>query len=464
MLKSKFYRSYAQLTAKEQKQFAQYVVALHAEKKTVVQLLRYFQNADADIPPRAEIFRQVFGVQVPYNYRKISDALSDLYLLVEEFLIWKKLYQNKLIERDFILLEIFRERGMHQLFGQKLDRLAQRLERQEPRDMWSFLDRLRVHHQRNFHRHTTKADKQTNEVVDAMQALDHFFIASKLVYACELKSRAKIIQEKYPIPFLPQIRADIAKVKSPRPIHFELYLSVLKLLENPSTKSFTKLKTYFFTHAQQLYFEDQSAILAYLINYQAQAIKEGQEGAVVEAFALYQFGLDNHMFIENHYISHVRFHNIVNIACNLGKYDWAADFMTDWEAYLDAANKASAIVLGRARLAFARGEFESVLRTLQEVKFSDVFYAIRSRVLLLRTHYELHSETELILGLSKSFEVYIRRNRTIQKLTKLGLLNFIRALRILVDWKFEKLGSTQKLEQLHPVAYRDWVWAKLAEK
>ena len=80
MLKSKFYRSYAQLTAKEQKQFAQYVAAFHAEKKTVVKLLRYFQNADEEIPTKAEIFRQVFGVQVPYSYRKISDALSDLYL------------------------------------------------------------------------------------------------------------------------------------------------------------------------------------------------------------------------------------------------------------------------------------------------------------------------------------------------------------------------------------------------
>jgi len=461
MYSNKFYLALKQLENREQKEFEDYLFTNHAKKEIAIKVYLFFKEKEVEeIKNREVLFKSIFNKKSNNNYRKLTDAFSDLYLLLEEFLIWKALLRKEIPEADFILLEVFKRRNFQKLYQQKLNQIEKKRKSQNPevaKGMWSFFDNMKLEHYQYFFSDDAKLSKNDNRIRAAMDQLDLFFVATKLRYSCELASRENILQEQHDIQLLDEVVEFCQKDKRFDTVYFNVYQYTFELIKSQKHKDYLKLKRLFLKNTHVFDAKELMGIFSYLINYTAVEIKRGRIEFMEEAFQLYQQGLKEWAFIENNYMPHTRFNNIINLGCRLRKFEWTKQFIERWANYLESGIRNSAIDIGLSRLSFEQGEYEQVIKQLNGVKFSNSFYAIRAKTLMMRSHFELKTAANVQAHMAKAFINYIRRNRTINDETKEGFLNFTKTLLKIIKGKHQREDLKNKIKVMSPVVYKEWL-------
>ena len=103
---------------------------------------------------------------------------------------------------------------------------------------------------------------------------------------------------------------------------------------------------------------------------------------------------------------------------------------------------------------------------MQTVEYSDVFYILDSKSMLLKSYYELN-ENDSLFSLCNSFSILLRRKKLISENHRVNHLNFIRFVKSLMrlDAKDNaKIKLLKKeIEQANKVADKSWLLEKIAE-
>ncbi|MEL6864722.1 MAG: hypothetical protein AAFP19_09890 [Bacteroidota bacterium] len=468
MQKSKFFQAFSSLEARIQNQFIQYLEANYPAKKQSLRLLVYLHQhiRDAVKLEKALVAKAVFTQSAGKKSleRKLSDQLTDLFGLLEEFLLWLKIKDRQFGERAFLLIDIYKERGMEQLLQQQLNKTDKHLSQEQSKGMTYYLDRMRLAHHQYYIPQSFKLRSDPKKAVGvsvAMEQLDRFFVASKLRYSCELLSRGLILQEHHPIHFLEVIEQFCGDLSAEEDPCIQLFGQMKQLLQYQQRDDYFELKTQFFEQLAVLPTEERMILLGYLINFAAESINKGQQAFIHEAFDLYKRGLAEGVFIEKGQLSDTQFNNIVNLACRLKELAWAESFIDYWQHYLDRSIKKSALAIAHARIHFEKAQYEACIYTLQKVDFRHVYYALRSKTLLLRSFYELEESTDWIISFCQSFKTYLRRNTKINREVKHYFLHFVQAVEKLCK-KSTSSSPTLKsaIEGLRPMAYENWIMDK----
>ena len=113
-----------------------------------------------------------------------------------------------------------------------------------------------------------------------------------------------------------------------------------------------------------------------------------------------------------------------------------------------------------------QGKYREVKRLLMSVEFTNLFYQLGSRAILIRTYYEL-GEYESLLYLLDSFRIFLRRNRKVTDTRRRAYLKLIRITRQMVRYH---LGARVSLKQIRgllednpDVAAVEWLSIKVKE-
>ena len=99
---------------------------------------------------------------------------------------------------------------------------------------------------------------------------------------------------------------------------------------------------------------------------------------------------------------------------------------------------------------FAVEKYKDALKLLQTVEFTDVFYHLGSKSLLLKAYYETDN-AESFYSLISAFRVYLRRNKYIsesQFSNHLNLINFVKKCYDLKYNDYTKFIFKRKLESI----------------
>jgi hypothetical protein len=117
-------------------------------------------------------------------------------------------------------------------------------------------------------------------------------------------------------------------------------------------------------------------------------------------------------------------------------------------------------------LNFYKQQYGKVARILQTVEFTDVFYNLDSRSLLMKTYYELN-EFEALFTFSDTFSNYLRRNKHISAYQKTVYLNLVKFITRLARVKNRDGAISVKLkteiETSREVADATWLKSKVEE-
>lgn len=316
-----------------------------------------------------------------------------------------------------------------------------------------------------FYRSKSRRPDQT--MGKAAVHLDAFYLDKKLEMTSETVNLHQIIQEEMDSD---SVEGLLAFVKGRENLEAsvqirQLILNILK--DHEDIGSFRALRARL-PETPTIFPPDKvKGIFAYAQNFCIRRIKSGRPEYHEELFQIYRHSLQAKIMYEGEYLNPWNFKNVNSVALKLGEFDWAQGFMTEHGDHILPEFRESALAYNRANLHFHQKNYESALRTLMEVEFSDIFYALDTRRMMLMIYFERH-DFDAFSSLASSFRIFLRRNQIISEKNRIAYKHFIDwAVRIYRERQvMDGKGLRQILKEIpetKPMVEGEWLMEKCRE-
>lgn len=329
-----------------------------------------------------------------------------------------------------------------------------------------YLAGFRMHH--HLYGRSTQAGKKTDVSIHLAQAeryLDTFYLIQKLKFYVEwltiraLRATNKDFSEFEGFWNYAQNFQDVPLVA--------LYLNMIECLTKMDEESyFEKLLQHLDEFAGVLSANDLRDGYHIAQNYCAFKINSGKPEYYQKTFSIYQKMLNNQILLENEVLAEGVYKNIITSGLRVGAFQWVEQFICDYSSYLPAHLRENARTFNLANLYSHQKQYEKVIETLQNVEYSDVMYALSSKVILIRTYYDL-GESLSLDSLIDSFRIYIRRNQVLSSNLKNEYQNFLNLVRQLTAIDVHNPEALAKLKQKVTAASattpKKWLLEKIGE-
>ncbi|GIV32985.1 MAG: hypothetical protein KatS3mg031_0520 [Chitinophagales bacterium] len=440
MKENKTIKALANLTRQEMKWFCEWVHSDYFNKHDKLRVLtRIIAHAhphfdDKDFT-KEKVFKKLFPSE-KYHPQKLSDLLTYLYRLYEKFLV-QLIREEDEAQFRLDLLRAYRSRNAGRAFLKTLGR-ARGIVMQSNLTEEVFLHEYFIERESDLY-FSSRDSRTTDKSIERKTlSLDLFYLSAKLKSCCEMINRQNIIRENYDIRMLDEIKSYISHNLSlfeKYPLIRIYYQILLTLQESEREEHYFRLVELLEHYSKQIDHDDLRQMYDYAQNYCIKKINSGHTAYLQEIFKLYKTLLAKKLLFDaNGNISQWDYKNIVTAGTRIGAYTWCEEFVHAYREKLPAADRDNAYAFNLATLYYSQKKFDKALRLLQTVKFTDVYYELSARSLLLKTFYE-SDEMETLYALFDSFKIYLKRNKLVSKYQFTVHMNLIRMTRRLARIK-----------------------------
>ena len=249
------------------------------------------------------------------------------------------------------------------------------------------------------------------------------------------------------------------------------YFGVLSLQKPDEIQHFLTLKSLLQQHLNHFSLEETQNILVLARNFCIKQLNQGKAKYINELLDVYKLEIEHKILLVDGKVPASTCRNIVAVAMLAEELEWTAEFLLDYQKYLDKTTFA----FNLATVRFHQAEYEAVLPLLAATKYKDVLLRLGVKALQLKTFYELYMkheidfqyEDELDLYL-QSFSAFLRRNSKI--LTKNvvyyeNLIAFVKQIfAIKQDVEADKMAWKdfyETVEKCVEVAEKAWLVEKI---
>ena len=101
--------------------------------------------------------------------------------------------------------------------------------------------------------------------------------------------------------------------------------------------------------------------------------------------------------------------NIVTLGCDIKENERTMKFITEQKEKLPLAERDNTYTYNLASLHYAQQNYEEAIASLQKVAFTDVYYNLLTRILMLKIYFEINNGKALESTL-ETFRIYLLRN------------------------------------------------------
>jgi hypothetical protein len=246
-----------------------------------------------------------------------------------------------------------------------------------------------------------------------------------------------------------------------------IYYHILMTLMHPETDSwYFELKKLLAENARRFSKPELNDMYIFARNYCAKRINKGDLVYLGEVLDLYKALLKDEILLQDGWLSQWDYKNIVSVALRLDEFDWTEDFIRSYKSKLRPEHRDNAFTYNQALLHYHLGHYGKTLELLRDVEFTDVYYHLDCKSLLLKTYYETEAARPL-LSLMEAFYIYLRRNKLISGYQKEGYSNFLRFFKKLMKVRYQDRAAALKLkseiEDTKAVANVTWLVKKTDE-
>ncbi|MCB0509407.1 MAG: hypothetical protein KDC82_01500 [Bacteroidetes bacterium] len=457
MLNSKLLQIISSLSDKEFKDFEKYLytcVESNSNVGLLFQLIKnHYPSFDEAKLDKKNIYAQIFG-KGAYKDVKVREIMSLLRKQCENFLINIELNHTEYY-KQLALLKQFRKRKLPVLFNQQLKTVENQLEEDAYLNAEKHKRLYLLANEKNnfFEQHQIRA--HDSSISEKNENFDKYFFSSKLQTICELINREKILSASYNKSLEEEVLSIIDKHKN---FYLDIpavhcYYEIILLLKSSNdeeqfVKSFNTLNKY------QKSFKERElkSMFSYLLNYCIDQVNSGFVHFTKRLFDMQKLLLQNRILLEDGVLSHISYRNIVSIAIKLKEYEWAEKFIEDYKTYVSELHQENAYSLSKSNLLYAQENFSETVLLLNQIEFTDVYYACTAKFTLLKAYFAL-KEWETLDYFVSSFQLYLKRNKDIALNFKKSSENFLKHFKKLLlvhkqlDFKEEK-KMEKKLQDL----------------
>ncbi len=397
--------------------------------------------------------------------KKFRYACTYLAQYVEQYLIQIHLQNNPITSNELLLKEL-QVRNAKKQFDTIIIDEFEKNKLNEPNFLNYYEKEFQLSELRYKALQPNELRGEKNNLQHLVEYLDLFYITRKLYYTCELLNNNNSYTFQYKANWLAELQVMIAQTKDKTPI-LDTYNTVLLTLLYPEDEShFLALQSKIEKLYPTLHPARFKELNTYLRNYIVRKINTGFNQYNNLLFENNIMMLQRKLFLLDQYFDEFAFKNIVVIALRVGQVQWAETFILQHQNQLNPLNKDNALTYNTAYLLFHKKEYHKGLQLLNQVSFTDAYYHLDSKSLLLKLYYEL-DETAPFFSLIEAFKVYLKRNKKINENQLLFYSNFIVFCTKLYKIKLQYPHKTEKLENelktAIGVADKQWIITKLIE-
>lgn len=417
---SKLIELYKTLSLIEKKQFRDYLESPSINSNNdLVKLNTYISNClekarltGKDLL-KEEVCKHLFG-----NKKYIDKNLRYLFTFLmnhlETFISQLKVSKNKILQQEYLMVE-FKERGLDKHFIGKSNLYHKELEEQKIHDAVYYYRRYVLEKELDdyFMKKEVRRDNQSLQFMS--DNLELFFLSEKLKSLCEMVNRKNIIAATYDLSMSEEIISYVSKNISKfqqMPAINIYYRILMSLLDEKVQEHFIELKKSLDSSHQEFSTEEAKHMYNYAQNYCIKKINGGKQEYLQELFSLYETLLRSELIFDKKHLSQWDYKNIVSLGLKLDKFDWTKKFIEKYKDRIPSESRENAYQYNLASYYYTKKDYKSALKLLQNVEFTDVYYHLNAKAMLLNLYFELES-VEPFYSLIDAYKVYLARTKKI---------------------------------------------------
>lgn len=472
MIKSKTLSLLRALSAWERRHLWEYVKSpfFNKNQKLVTfceHLYTYAPNFQHPGLDMEELFPHFFPGE-KYNHQKLRYLMTDFTRLVEGYLAYQK-WQADDIGKDLYLLKACADLKAVKVFEEKNRKIKQKLQKSFSKSHTGYTDMLR--YVEISYNNTVKLgikSAHSHQVSDVVEALDELFLVNKLRYSCELINQSKVSNRPFDFFLTEEL---VSKMETEQKMGGALgklyYHALLMLQAKDGHEHYYTFKTLLNERELEIDPRELSDLYICALNYCINQINHNEHQFHQEVFEVYKTLIEKKLIMdENGRLTLQQYKNMVTVGTRVKEFEWTQRFIETNKQYLKEDEAENAYTYNMAWLETEQGNYRQVKRLLAFVEFPNIFYQLGSRLMLIRTYYELEDFDDLSYLLN-SFRMFLRRNKELTDDRRKSYLNLIRMLNSLLRYRQGGKISIQELETLlstYPdVAASTWLEEKIAE-
>lgn len=438
-------------------------------------ILKYAPEFEHKKLTKEGLQKQLYGEKA-YRDQKIADEISLLYRRLKDFLGEERKKQETILD-EIDSLHALSEKGLNDLFEIEFRRHEKNLLQRPFLDEAYHRQQLALASVRNDHFGRQLLRTQHEGLEKKHQALDQYYLAIKLRESCEALNRQHIINTEVPILLTDVLIQSLSKANHPYrkiPV-IDAYFHIYQALAHPEDEQhYEEMLEILDLYASFFAPAENRAMYKYAQNSCIRRINQGAEGYEEKLFAIYQTLINNELIFFEEELAHTDYKNIVSLALKLGKLEWAHDFLHGFAERLAPAFQENAFRYAQAAYLTEKGETTQALNLLQAISYTDIFYQLSARILILRIYYQLKDYDSLSYQIN-AFRHFLGRNKEIEKDKRnqyLQYLSWLKKVTRLTEQRHLEdenkwLARQQKLltdfSQAAPMVQRSWLERELKQ-
>jgi hypothetical protein len=154
---------------------------------------------------------------------------------------------------------------------------------------------------------------------------------------------------------------------------------------------------------------------------------------------------------------------MVVIGIRAGEQDWVLNFIEKYKEDLPALEKENAYVYNLAYYNFSRGDYRQTLTLLQQVEFTDLYYQLDMRAILLKCYFEMDDQEAFFYHIA-AFRIFLSRNKLVSDYQRTIYRNMIKYATRLVraSGDLPKMQLLQnEINEVKQIADLNWLRKKV---
>ncbi|MCW3125347.1 MAG: hypothetical protein JWO03_1005 [Bacteroidetes bacterium] len=465
MQDTKLHYLLATMNAHELNRFAKFIASpYHNEDEKLIRLIgylvQYYKTKPTEAPDRIHIWKNAHGTRT-FTTIQYARLLSDMLKKAESFVSIERMKQEG-PDDAYYLLDAYNHRGLVKNFSEPYALAVRKLEETPYRDRDYYFHTFRLHAQHNTFLENRKERTTEKHLTEAVDSLDTFYFINKLRYSAAILHYKHFLNLDDDFTLLKEMLEHLRR-KPLTPVADLYHQVILTLTEPGEEEHYYKLKDILFKNADKLQVATQREGFAFAQNYCIRKINSGRPEYQREIFTLYKDALVRGLMYDYGVLNPWDYKNIVTIGLRNKDYKWTSNFIDKYLDKLKKSEQKNAYTFNSARYYFATGKYDKVLKLLQDVEYTDVFYLLDAKVTLMKTYYEL-GEYEPLLSLKESFRILLRRKKLISEQNQINYGNFARLTMKLyradVKNKVQMASLKKAIESTSNIADRAWILEK----
>lgn len=395
-----------------------------------------------------KLFRTLFKNE-PYNPQKVSDVFTYCYRCFEQFLTYQE-YEKHPLEQNTHLLSAFRQLGMEHQFEKGFSKAVEHTSSFKLRSDELHLSLYQLQSQQNLYQLSLDDRTKDKSIEQVDDQLDLLYFTGKLKLACEMMNRQNIVKEDFDIHFVEHIQSMLAErpmLLAQQPA-INIYLAIWHTLtDTADTTHYYKLIELLNNNYERLNMDELRSMYDYAQNYCIKKINTGQQQFLQEIFELYNILLERGIIFIDNELSQWDYKNMVTVGTRLKEFDRTETLIHRYKELLPEADRENAFNYNLANYYYSKKEYHKALELLRDVHYTDVYYSLGARSLLLKVYFEA-GEYEPLYSLFESFKIYLKRNDQVSEYQYYAHMNLVRLTKRITDLKLKlKVSSQQVLER-----------------